>query len=310
MTWLLITIIAYFLLAIVNLTDKVLIDRVLPSSRVYASMVSIMGALVIVVAPWFLIWPGWLPCLLDLGAGAFFVVALWLMFDALKYGDASKITVLIGSLIPVFTLSWSIFFAHELYVINELIGIGLLLVAALVIVIIPDNKNEKLFSRFGLGFLLSVGSAILYAVHFTLIKVAYDNQVFLSAFIWRGIGGGLAGLMFLISPEVRQAFAKMIWPKKLKTKRKLNGNKTWLVVGVQACGAIGFVLQSYAISLKSPAIINALQGVQYVCLFILGWVATKIMPKWFHENYSRQAVIKKTVAIILTAVGIVLLSIS
>lgn len=310
MTWLLITVIAYFLLAVVNLTDKVLIDRVLPSSRVFAATVSIMGSLVIVVAPWFLVWPGWSLCLLDLAAGAFFVLALWLMFDALKYGDASKITVLIGSLIPVFTLSWSIFFAHEAFVVNELIGIGLLLLAALVIVIIPDNKNEKLFSRFGWGFLLSLSAAIIYAVHFILIKQAYDSQIFASAFIWRGLGGGLAGLLFLSSREVRQAFAKMLWPKRTKTKRKLTGNKTWLVIGAQALGAIGFILQSYAISLKSPAIINALQGVQYVCLFILGWLATTLLPKWFHENYSRQAIIKKTIAIVLTAIGIVLLSIS
>jgi len=307
MMWLSITIAAYFLLALVNLIDKLLIDKVLPSAKLYAALVSLMGGLVILGAPWWLSWPGWYPWFADIFAGALFTVALWLMFEALKYGDASKITVLIGSLIPVFTLLWSLAIKRENFRATEIVGIVLLLLGALVLVVIRDKHQAKVFVHFKFGVLMAVSAALVYAAHFVVIKQVYDAQPFASAFIWRGLGGALAGALLLLGPRLRQEIATVFIKPRVAPRTELK-HKGLLVLAAQGCGALGFILQSYAISLKSVVLINALQGAQYVILFGLGALATKLWPRWFQEDLSQLEIAKKTSAILLTALGIILLS--
>ena len=53
MSWWLVAILAYLFLAIANLLDKFLVDKVLPSSRVYAFIVCLFGSLSFLAAPGF-----------------------------------------------------------------------------------------------------------------------------------------------------------------------------------------------------------------------------------------------------------------
>ena len=198
MSWMLTIVIAYFLLALTNFVDKFLIDKVVSSSRVYAVLISLMGGLVIVGAPWFLEWPGFWPVMLDLFAGGVFVFALWLMFEALRRGDASRITVIIGGLTPLFTIAWSVWVRKEIFTSSQVVGILLLLVGTFLIAAVQNYKGEKILYNKWAAMGFCVASAATYAVHFIAIKYAYDDQVFASAFIWRGIGGVIIALLFLI----------------------------------------------------------------------------------------------------------------
>lgn len=301
MMWLVITITAYFLLAVVNLIDKILMEKILPSAGFYASMISLGGGVVVVAAPWFVVWPGWSAWGLDMIAGALFTVALWIMFKALQHGDVSKITVMIGGLIPVITMIWSVLVDKQVYDWKEYMAVGLLLLGTLVIASIRGVK--KSITNWIWALILSVLAALMYATHFILIKIAYDHQVFESAFIWRGLGSASAGLMLLFSAEVRAGYQTFFKPKK---KKKNNNLK--LVIAGQVSGAVGFIMQSYAISLKPVAIINSLQGVQYAFLLIMGWLVTIFYPKWLKEDLRVSTVVQKIIGIVLVALGIVLLS--
>ena len=104
MSWLLLAIGAYLILAIVNLADKFLLDKFLPSAKAYTFLVGAMGVAVIVIAPWFLEWPGWSLFLGNILVGALFPGALLLLYKALRDGEASRIITLIGGLVPVFTI--------------------------------------------------------------------------------------------------------------------------------------------------------------------------------------------------------------
>ena len=46
MSWILIAIIAYFILAIVNLADKFLLEKVLPSAKTYTFLVGVLALVV------------------------------------------------------------------------------------------------------------------------------------------------------------------------------------------------------------------------------------------------------------------------
>jgi len=54
MSWVVVAISAYLLLAIANLLDKFLVDNVLRSSKAYAFVACILGSIIFLAAPWFL----------------------------------------------------------------------------------------------------------------------------------------------------------------------------------------------------------------------------------------------------------------
>ncbi|KKP89863.1 MAG: hypothetical protein UR94_C0033G0015 [Parcubacteria group bacterium GW2011_GWA2_36_10] len=114
MNWLIIAIFAYLILALVNLADKFLLDKIVPSAKTYTFLVSILGLIVLLAAPWALHWPGFYWLVINLIVGAIFPFALLLLYRALKLGDTSKIIPLIGGAIPVFTISLSILFLGDL----------------------------------------------------------------------------------------------------------------------------------------------------------------------------------------------------
>jgi len=71
-------------------------------------------------------------------------------------------------------------------------------------------------------------------------------------------------------------------------------------------GAGAFILQNWAIALAGLAylsIINALQGVQYVFLFILTGLILK-------EGLSKKVILQKFFAIILIGIGLVFLALN
>lgn len=299
MSWILITIIAYFFLALVNLLDKFLLEKVLGSSKVYAFLISLMSGLVLFLAPWFLEWPGTFLFIFQLVVGCFFPIALILMFEALKRGDASRITILIGGTIPILTIIFSLFFLKESYTLNQTIGIFFLILGTFLLAIIKDRYSLKGFSKSALFF--SLGAALFYALFFIGTKYAYSQQEFVSAFLWLRVGGILVALTLLINPKDRYLILDSLRNKKKRSKKK---GAAFMVLGAQGLGALAFVLQNYAISFGSVAIINALQGVQYAFLLLFAWLLTLFYPKIIKEDISKKILWKKIGAIVLISLGL------
>ena len=301
MSWILIAIIAYFFLAVVNLLDKFLLDNVLGSSKVYAFLISVMGALVVVAAPWFLHWPGFWLLFFQLATGLFFPFALLFMFEAFKRGDVSRVTVLIGGFIPILTIAFSVIFLHENFSVNQCYGLAFLLLGTFAIALIGGGKTvrQKAFNR--QAIIYSLLAALLYAIFFIGTKYSYDHHDFLSSLIWVRLGSLIAVGFLLIRKKDRQEIFGCFRSQSGKTR---NRRQTWLIFGNQGLGAAAFVLQHYAISFGSVAIINALQGVQYAFLLALGWVLSIFLPRSFKEDISFRTVSEKALAIILISVGL------
>lgn len=64
---------------------------------------------------------------------------------------------------------------------------------------------------------------------------------------------------------------------------------------------VGSFLIVYAISLTSPAIVEAISGVRYAVIFIGALAITLIRPDWLEENFSGRVLAAK-----LTATGLVI----
>lgn len=311
MTWIIIALASYLLLAIANIIDKFLVDNILKSSKAYAFAACIMGMSVFFLAPWFLNWPGFFIFLFNIVNGFLFAIALWLLYEALIEGEASKVLVFVGGLTPVFSLIFSLLFFHEKFLSNQIFALLLILFGVFLIAFLPQKKlllsrileniPLKLKRKKG-GLIFAALSAFFYSLYFIGTKTAYANQEFLSAFIWTRLGAALFVLIFLFSVKDRKEIKNLI------SKKKPNKNK-FLVLFNQIIGSSGFLLQNYAIFLGSVVLVNALQGTQYAFILIISFVLAIIKPKLLKENFSKKSLIIKTLAVFLIALGLYFLTI-
>ncbi|MCB9802581.1 EamA family transporter [Candidatus Nomurabacteria bacterium] len=305
MDWIIIAIAAYLILAIVNLADKFLLENLVPSTKTYAFLVGVLGAIVVVLAPWFLEWPGFFLLLGNLIVGALFPIALLLLYHALKIGDASKIIPLIGGMMPVFTILLALLFLGEVFTGLQWLALFLLLLGTVLLAWLPSGHSlwTKVLIWFGLvkqknaiAILTALGASFIFAVFFVGTKYLYLDQSFFSAFIWIRFGTLLFSLSLLIPKKIRAEIFKGL--KRLKNKKSI------LFFGNQGLAAVGFLLQNYAVFLGSVALVSALQGVQYSFLLILGGLISVFYPKLLQEDISKGVIIQKIVAVSLISLGL------
>lgn len=316
MSWFLLAIISYLMLALVNLGDKFVVDKLLKSGKAYAFSVGVLGSLVFLAAPWFLEWPG-IPLLtINFLAGAFFVFALWLMYESLRNSEMSRVVVVIGGIVPIFTAIFSFLFFKEKLSLNQSIGFLFLVFGMFIISFLVSKKRRWgiFWGRIKMIFqgsykkrwvFLAIASAFFYSLFFISTKYAYNYQSFLSSFLWIKLGGLLVSLLFLLDTKSRKEIISSFKRK----KRSSAGPKKSFIIFNQGLGALASIIQSYAVFLGPVAIINALQGVQYAFLLILGIIFSIFFPKILKEDISPKVLTKKIIAILFIIIGIYFIAI-
>lgn len=310
MSWILIAIIAYFILALVNLTDKFLLSKFLPSAKAYTFLVGVLGLFVWLLAPWYLEWSGWLVFWLNLLVGALFPAALLLMYRALKLGEASRIIPIMGGSIPIFILILSIIFLKESFTNYQWLAIIFLLIGTIIISWFPDSHDlwHKIKAWFNLGaenqrkaIFFAISAGLFYGLFFIGTKYLYTQEPFFSGFIWMRLGSLIAVILLLIHSESRKEIFRGFAHMKKKGRMIFLGN--------QLVAAIGFLLQNYAVAIASVALVSALQGVEYAFLLILGALVSLFYPQAIKENITRKVIIQKIIAIIIISIGLYFIAI-
>lgn len=297
MLWLFIIISAYFIFAITSLVDNYLLLGP-PNPKSYSFYVAILGISVLVLIPLVgLSVPEKSQLFISLLAGFIYILALFWFYVGLEHFEPSRIVPAIGGTLPLFTFGLVYVFSRGemLLGIKEIFAFGLLILGSF---LVTFEKKKKISFR---SFKISLLAAFLFALAFILTKYVYLAQPFWSGFIWMRIGGFLAGLCFLFTKEVR----KEIFSRKLTFGKKTGT----LFLFNQAMGAGGFILQNFAIALAGLVylpFINALQGVQYVFLFLLVFFLTKKFPKISEEKFTKEIITQKVISIGLICLGLVI----
>lgn len=300
--WLIITISFYFILAAVYLVDKYLLSGSIGNPKVYTFYVGALGIGFLAFAPFvgFYI-PPITQLFLALLAGAIFIFACYWLYKALQMFETSRVVPAINSFVPIFTflLILAASFGKENPSFYDLLAFLLLILGSFLITI-----KKQTFISFN-SLKISLVCAFLMSLAFVMSKYVYLSQSFWTGFIWIKIGGFLAAICFLaFSKEVRQE----IFGKKILQKQKAMG----LFLLNQAAGGTANVLQNFAISLAPlayVALINALQGVQYIFLLIFTIVLSIKMPQILKEEVSRGVILQKAAAILVIGAGLVILTI-
>ena len=300
MSWILVTILAYFILAAVFLVDKYLLMSSVPNSKVYAFYVGLLGSVVLLLIPFVGFYLPSIPYLImSLAAGAVFVYALSWFYKALKMFEASRIVPTVGGLTPIFTflLIYIISFGRETLSFFEILSF-ILLVLGSILINIRKDVSVTLES-----FKYSVLSAFLLSTSFVLTKYIYMIQPFWNGFILRTLGGTIMAIIFyIIFKEVRDSA--------FKEEKRMSGKASVIFLLNQAAGAGASILQNWAIYLAPLAavpLVNALNGTQYAFLFIFVIVLSLKLPKLIKEEVSKETIFQKVLAILLIGVGLYLL---
>ena len=118
----------------------------------------------------------------------------------------------------------------------------------------------------------------------------------MSGFFWTRIGT----FIFVIVLALIPGNWKLIKNSSNKSGTKAKG---WFMIG-QIIGALSFLLVSYAIAIGPVTVINALQGVQYILLFVLIVIFSKRYKHLLDEPLTKRIIIQKVVSIILIIIGL------
>ena len=294
MLWLAPIILAYFLFAIVALGDKYLLKGP-PNPKIYAFYVGVLGILSLFLIPFvgFSI-PGILELLFCLSAGTIYIFALLGLYEGLEKFEASRIIPAIGGFSPIFILALTYSFSggKEILGYRELLAFLFLLLGSVLVTIEPTKKISFKSLK------ISALTAFLLALAFVLTKYVYLMLPFWTGFIWIRISAFLIVLFFILFKEVR----KEVFSAKSSFSKKTSA----FFIFNQGVGAGAFVLQNWAIALAGFAylsIIGALQGIQYVFLFILAALILK-------EGLSKKIILQKVIAILFIGLGLVFLTLN
>jgi len=313
MNWLYIVIAAYALNAIAITIDKFLLTKSIPQPAAYTFNVAMLNGIVtLLLLPlgFELLSP--FNAFIGLFAGVAFTLALYFMYNSLKLDEASRVIPYIGSLNPFFIFFLAILFLNEKLAGKEIIAFLLILSGSILISwrfrdkknifqhLIPkrisaalhEDKKREAIKVFGIATV----SALLFAISYTLTKHIYNSTSFLNGFVWTRFGV-LFGILLILIPKENRATIVL---GKNKPGKKTGG----IFLFGQACGGLSFFLINYSFSLNSVTLVHALQGIQYIILFLIIIFLSKKFPRILEEKLTPILLTQKISAIFLIVFGL------
>jgi len=318
--WLALAIGSYFINAGVYVADKFLLSKKIHSSITYAFFVgiwSIFNIFLLVFDPWV---PELRELLVDLLTGILFLITLIFWYKALHQSEATRVVPIIGALIPIFSFLFSYIFLGYSLTERQLLSFIILIIGGILISIkhtrfyAVREVMERFRNIFGniLGgihaqyrparrlILNSVTSALFFALYYVLIKYIYTNQPFIGGFVWSRLGTFVGVIFLLFVPDWRRLIIKH--QKGAKTPRNLI-----FFLSVRILAALAFIMLNWAISLGNVALVNSLQGVQYVFLMLLVLFLSAKFPKILKEELGGGVLLQKMIGVVLISLGLYML---
>ncbi|MEA3449941.1 MAG: EamA family transporter [Patescibacteria group bacterium] len=318
--WLAIAITSYFINAGVYVADKFLLSKRLHSSIVYAFYVgiwSIFNFVILIFDPWL---PNFQELSIDLLAGGLFLLTLVFWYKALHQSEATRVAPIVGALIPIFSFILSYVFLDATFSERQFLAFLVLIIGGVLISVRQTRfyylkeTSERFREVFGNLFgqvhvryhptrrliFNSIWSALFFASYYVLIKYIYSAQPFIGAFVWSRMGSFIGVLLILLVPDWRRLINKH------KQHAKQPKNLAFFL-SVRLLAAVAFIMLNWAISLGNVAMINSLQGVQYIFLLIIIIFLSHRFPKILKENLWSGILFQKIIGTILIVLGLYML---
>ena len=231
-------------------------------------------------------------------SGVAYGCALWAMFIALRYGEASHILPFLGAVVAIAISAVSFLLLGEVLSTRVLLGILFLAIGSFLL----SFEKSELNNGFHKGFLWAILAGILFCISHVSAKYAYGLYPFFTSLVWTKGLVGVVGLFLLLIPNIRKAIFS-----KSGTEESPKGSVSTIILGkFFGFAGVGFV--QYATALGSVVVVNALGGIQYVFMFAFIYLLTKLKPKLFSEYFTRGEITMEVTAIVLMIIGLLFVS--
>ncbi len=297
MTHLPFTLLAYFFNASAVTIDKFMLSRHIPNPLVYIFYFSAFSALALILLPFTKI-PTLVVFLLASLSSVLWTTGAYFMFKALQIGQVSRVIPIIGTLVPVFLLFQSIITGN--ITAQEILAV-FILILGLVALTILDWKGSIKKSE----VLYEILAALLFAVSYIILREAYLRAEFLTVLVWSRFIILPVSIIILLIPSLK----KIVFESRGNQPAFNIISKSGLLFLIgQGAGGASELLLTYSISLANPALVNSLQGSQYIFLFIFSLLLAKKYPGVFTEKFTALKLIPKILGILLIGTGLFLLA--
>jgi len=298
MLWIILSISAYFLFAVVSVIDETLLSSRTIKPKLYAFYAGLLSTIVLFLLFFDSTIPNFRYLLIALLSGILWLSAIISLYESLRRYELSRVISSVGAFLPLFTLFFTFLYTRSFDFSFLRIASFVLLVSGGVLIVFEKNKK---ITKQSLG--LTVLTALLFGLSFFTAKIFYLQHSFITGLIWIRVGWIVSALFLLFFTDVR----KSVFKKRISKKIKFI---PWFFTG-QITGAMAGVLQNLAIyfaPLMYLSFVNALEGIKYVFTLLIVLILAHFIPKISYEKLSKAIVVQKTVAVIFIILGLILLS--
>lgn len=291
------TIAAYLLNAVSVTVDKFLLSKHIPDPLIYVFYFSCYSLLALFLLP-FTHLPQPEVFILASASTLIWTTAAYFMFKGLQIGQVSRVIPVIGVLIPLILLVQAS--VSDTLTKNQTTAVFLLILGLVVLTIHEWRGNFTLKE-----LVFELVSALLFAASYIILREAYLREHFLTVFTYSRPILIPVGAIILLIPKLRHiVLAKGSNRPKINPFSKVGA----LFAAGQLAGGGSELLITFSIALATPALVNSLQGVQYIFLFLFSLVLSKTYPAIFTERLNLKIILAKILGIILISIGLYLLA--
>lgn len=307
MSYILLTVLAQFINAVVAIMDKYIVSdaRALPQPFVYAFYSLIFsGAWVLVFVLGMLPFgiPG-IPTFASVAAPNLFVVlwslasavtffgALVALYLGLKESDASDIMPVVGAISAISSLFLAYQFLGESLTQTFFIGVVLLASGAFILSRIRFTKTVALYTLY---------SGLLFGSHYVVMKALFNETNFDDGFFWSRIAFFVLGLSMLLIPY---------FSRKIFGGTKAAGKHAGPIILInKVLAGIAAIMLLKATDLGDVAVVQALDGLKFVFILLIGVVIGHKIPSSCSEpSCRRRELIQKSIAVGVILFGFLVL---
>ena len=309
MHWIILAVVAQFLNAFVALVDKRIVsdEKILPKPFVYAFYTCLISGVWIVV--YFIsllplpfdglhlprldnvVTPTLEVVALSFLAAYTFFTALVSMFIALKVADASDVVPVVGATSAIASFGLGYFFLHTPITHNFALGITLLSIGTFLVSHFHFNVKVAL---------TALHAGIFFAFHYVSLKGLFMVTSFDNGFFWSRIAFMFYAISLLMVPSF---YEKIREQTKATTK-----HAGFLIFSNKILAGVSTILILKATDLGDVAVVQALGGLQFIFILLLGVIFT-VSPHKLRvgEVYRKETILQKALFVAVITFGFLVL---
>ena len=298
MNWVLLAFLGPVLWAISTHIDKYLVERFFKDSGVgalliFTALIGLVG-LPIIAAFVDVTTLGTTGIAVTAVSGLMYLTAIYFYLRALQQEEASVIAPLFQTS-TLFTYVIAFFVLHEKPTPLRLVGGLLMMTSAIVASYEPGRRM-----CFKLGIVLPLlGCTATLAASSVMFKFFAIKDAFWPVTFWSFAGQAVFGVVLLSIPHVRRQFFGMF------------ARNPGAVIAINAANEVinlgGGLAARYASLLGPVSLVQAIGGTTSFFVFAFGVMLSLFFPKLGREDLSKDALIRKGVAVVLIVAGVILI---